>query len=94
MTTTKTKARTALDEMSTDGEFKRKESVWRNFVKNEEGARFPPEKDRYHLVVSYACPWASRALMVRSLKGLDDVISVSVVHPVRLVLIMSLNWFM
>lgn len=82
MTTTKTKARTALDEMSKDGEFKRKESVWRNFVKNEEGARFPPEKDRYHLVVSYACPWASRALMVRSLKGLEDVITVSVVHPV------------
>jgi putative glutathione S-transferase len=42
---------------------------------------FKPEPDRYHLYVSYACPWACRTLMVRALKGLEDVISVSVVHP-------------
>lgn len=39
------------------------------------------EKGRYHLYVSYACPWAHRTLIYRSLKGLDDIISVSVVSP-------------
>lgn len=42
---------------------------------------FKPEKDRYHLYVSYACPWATRALIMRDLKDLEDVISVSVVSP-------------
>ena len=40
---------------------------------------FPASKDRYHLYVSLACPWAHRTLIVRSLKGLTDIISVSVV---------------
>jgi hypothetical protein len=40
-----------------DGEFKRQQSQFRNFVENKPGAQFPPEKDRYHLYVSYACPW-------------------------------------
>lgn len=43
--------------------------------------RFTPEKDRYHLYVSYACPWAHRTLIYRTLKGLEDIISVSVVSP-------------
>ncbi|KAI9725226.1 MAG: S-glutathionyl-(chloro)hydroquinone reductase [Chrysothrix sp. TS-e1954] len=42
------------------GEFKRKESKFRNWIKNEQGAEFPAEKDRYHLYVSYACPWGWR----------------------------------
>ena len=41
---------------------------------------FPAEKDRYHLYVSYACPWATRALIGRKLKSLEDIISFSVVH--------------
>lgn len=39
------------------GEFKRGQSVFRNFIENKPGAQFPPEKERYHLYVSYACPW-------------------------------------
>ena len=42
---------------------------------------FPAEAGRYHLYVSYACPWAHRALILRALKGLEDMIDVSVVHP-------------
>ena len=42
---------------------------------------FQPELGRYHLYVSYACPWATRTLIYRQLKDLTDHISVSVVHP-------------
>jgi len=47
MTTTTASARTALDETSTSGAFQRKESAWRNFVSNEEGAEFPAESGSY-----------------------------------------------
>ncbi len=40
---------------------------------------FKAEAGRYHLYVSYACPWANRALIVRNLKGLQDAITVDVV---------------
>ncbi|KAF1327212.1 Glutathionyl-hydroquinone reductase yqjg, partial [Globisporangium splendens] len=53
----------------------------RNFIQNSPGARYPPEKDRYHLYVSLACPFACRVVAVLNLKGLQDIISVSVVHP-------------
>lgn len=39
------------------GEFKRQQSAFRNWISREPGAQFPPEKGRYHLYVSYACPW-------------------------------------
>jgi glutathionyl-hydroquinone reductase len=42
---------------------------------------FPAENGRYHLYVAYACPWAHRTLIVRALMGLQDCISVTVVHP-------------
>ena len=41
------------------GEFKRGQSQFRNHISKEPGAEFPPEKGRYHLYVSYACPWGS-----------------------------------
>lgn len=41
------------------GEFKRQQSVFRSFISREPGAQFPPEKGRYHLYVSYACPWGT-----------------------------------
>ncbi|KAL4801122.1 glutathione S-transferase [Aspergillus venezuelensis] len=62
------------------GEFKRQASVFRNWISREQGAEFPPEKGRYHLYVSYACPWAHRTLIVRKLKGLEDIISYNSVH--------------
>lgn len=55
-------------------------SSFRNWISREEGAEFPPEKGRYHLFVSYACPWACRTLIARKLKGLEDIVSYSVVH--------------
>ncbi|KAI5805150.1 glutathione S-transferase [Geopyxis carbonaria] len=63
---------------SKTGEFQRKPSVFRSFIKPD--SQFPPEANRYHLFVSYACPWAHRTLIVRQLKGLESLISVSVVH--------------
>jgi putative glutathione S-transferase len=48
----------------------------------EEGSKFPPENDRYHLFVAYACPWAHRTLITRAVKGLEDVMSVTIVMPV------------
>ncbi len=57
------------------------ETVWRDFISDEPGAKFPPEAGRYHLYASYACPGSHRALIVRALKGLEDVISVTIVHP-------------
>ena len=44
------------------------------------GGHFPPEPGRYQLYVSYACPWAHRTLIFRALKGLEDMIGLSVVH--------------
>ncbi|KAG0083366.1 S-glutathionyl-(chloro)hydroquinone reductase [Podila epicladia] len=62
------------------GEFKRQVSTFRDAIVDEPGAKFPPEAGRYHLYVSLACPWAHRTLVVRALKGLEDIISVDVVH--------------
>ncbi|KAJ6543902.1 glutathione S-transferase [Mycena capillaripes] len=64
---------------SEDGSFNRLASVFRDFI--EPGGKFAPEKDRYHLYVSYACPWATRTLIVRKLKGLEDIIPVTIVSP-------------
>lgn len=54
--------------------------MFRNFISRKPDAEFPPEKGRYHLYVSYACPWAHRTLIVRKLKGLEDFISYTSVH--------------
>ncbi|USZ69853.1 glutathione S-transferase family protein (plasmid) [Halorussus salilacus] len=73
------------DYESTDeeGEFDRQETSFRSRIEDDPDAEFPAEAGRYHLYVSYACPWAHRTLLVRSLKGLEDAISVSVVDPHR-----------
>lgn len=72
-------ARTALAEVSSTGEFKRTDAGYRNKI--APGTRFPPEAGRYHLYISLACPWAARCAAVRNLKGLQDVISMTSVHP-------------
>lgn len=63
-----------------DGAYKRMASQFRNSISSEPGSRFAPEANRYHLYVSYACPWAHRVLLTRQIKGLAPLISVSVVH--------------
>ncbi|WP_127106094.1 glutathione S-transferase family protein [Pararhodobacter zhoushanensis] len=75
------------DTKSTGGAFKRNAASWRNWVTADGSAGpsgeggFKAESGRYHLYVSYACPWAHRVLIFRSLKGLEDHIGLSVVHP-------------
>lgn len=64
---------------SSKGEYLRPDSVFREWIKADGSTRFPPDTDRYHLYVSLACPWASRTLFVRKLKGLENVISYTVV---------------
>lgn len=63
------------------GRFVRPKTSFRSAVTADGSSGFPAEAGRYHLYVSYACPWASRTLMVRKLKKLDDTISVSSVSP-------------
>jgi len=62
------------------GNFKRASSVFRNKISSNHPT-YLPETDRYHLYVSYACPWAHRTLIFRKLKSLEDHISVDYVHP-------------
>lgn len=67
------------DTEKTKGEFVRQESRFRNWITPD--GEFPAEKGRYHLYVSYACPWAHRTLITRAIKCLEDYIPVSVVDP-------------
>ena len=75
------------DTKKSGGKFERSEASFRNWITADgspgpsgEGG-FAAESGRYHLYVSYACPWAHRTLIFRKLKGLEDHIGISVVHP-------------
>ncbi|MDJ0599906.1 MAG: glutathione S-transferase family protein, partial [Crocosphaera sp.] len=68
------------DTKSTGGRFVRKQSQFRHWITKEGKDGFKAEANRYHLYVSYACPWAHRTLIFRAIKGLETMISVSVVH--------------
>jgi putative glutathione S-transferase len=72
------------DTKSTGGRFVRKSTQFRDRVTADGSSGFKAESGRYHLYVSYACPWAHRTLIYRKLKGLEDHISVSVVNPLML----------
>jgi putative glutathione S-transferase len=75
------------DTKASGGAFVRSTAKFRNWITADSSAGstgeggFPAELGRYHLYVSHACPWAHRALIFRALKGLNDHITVSVVHP-------------
>ncbi|MBD2580504.1 glutathione S-transferase family protein [Oscillatoria sp. FACHB-1406] len=64
------------------GRFKRNPTTFRQWVKADGSSEFKPEAGRYHLYVSYACPWAHRTLILRKLKGLEAAISLSIVDPI------------
>lgn len=74
------------DTKSTGGEFKRQEQAFRSWITPDGSAGpggkggFEADPDRYHLYVSLACPWAHRTLIFRALKGLEDMLPISVVH--------------
>lgn len=66
---------------SKSGEYIRPNSQFRNFISTDKDSRYPAAAGRYHLYVGMSCPWAHRTLIVRALKGIEDIISVTVVYP-------------
>ncbi|WP_247729020.1 glutathione S-transferase family protein [Halovivax limisalsi] len=73
----------AFETTDESGSFERQTTSFRDRIRDDPDAQFQPEPGRYHLYVSYACPWAHRTLITRTLRGLEDAISVSVVDPFR-----------
>ena len=70
-------------EQSDSGEFQRQEDAFREWISNDGSTSYPAAANRYHLYVSLACPWASRTVIFRKLKGLEDAIGMTVVDPIR-----------
>jgi putative glutathione S-transferase len=71
------------DEQSAEGEFERQEDAFRAWVSTDASTPYPAVPGRYHLYISLACPWASRTLIVRNLRSLEQVIGVTVLDPIR-----------
>lgn len=71
------------DEQTKGGAFKRQEDAFRDWVKRDGSTTYKPEAGRYHLYVSFACPWAHRTIVMRKLKGLEAAIGMTAVDPVR-----------
>jgi putative glutathione S-transferase len=72
------------DTAASGGRFVRQAAAFRDRVAADGSTAFRPASGRYHLYVSYACPWAHRTLIYRVLKGLEEQISISVVNPLML----------
>ena len=70
-------------EQTESGEFQRQEDAFREWISNDGSTAYPAAADRYHLYVSLACPWASRTVIFRKLKGLEDAIDMTIVDPIR-----------
>ena len=60
---------------------KQKQNWFRDWVTADGESGFQAQPGRYHLYISYACPWAHRTILYRALKGLQKIISMSVLHP-------------
>lgn len=73
-----------VDHETTDsGRFRRQDSAFREWVTAAGDRGYRAEPGRYHLYVSYACPWAHRTIIVRKLKELEDVVGLTVLDPIR-----------
>jgi putative glutathione S-transferase len=70
-------------EQTSAGEFQRQEDAFRDWVSNDTSTPYPAAIGRYHLYVSLACPWASRTVIIRKLKGLAHAVGMTVVDPFR-----------
>ena len=70
-------------EQSAAGEFRRQEDTFRGWVSADGSSGYPAASGRYHLYVSWACPWAHRTITVRKLKQLEHVVGMTVVDPIR-----------
>src|ERR1700758_3825858 len=71
------------DEQTKSGEFPRQEDAFREWISNDGSTAYPAAAGRYHLYVSLACPWASRTVIFRKLKGLEEAIGMTIVDPIR-----------
>ena len=69
------------EQEDSQGKFIRPVTTFRNKITADGSSGFKAEAGRYHLYISWACPWAHRTAIMRKLKGLEDVIGMSVVHP-------------
>lgn len=71
------------NEQTTDGQYDRQEDEFRDWVTADGSSGYSVTKGRYHLYVSWACPWAHRTIIARRIKGLDNVVGMTVVDPIR-----------
>ena len=71
------------DEQTAEGAFKRQADAFQHWVTEDGRSGYPAATKRYHLYVSWACPWAHRTIIVRKLKKLEHVIGMTVVDPIR-----------
>jgi len=70
-------------ETTASGRFERQESAFRESVTADGEGGYRAEPGRYHLYVSYACPWAHRTIIVRRLKDLEEAVGLTVLDPIR-----------
>jgi putative glutathione S-transferase len=68
---------------TTNGQYIRKDSQFRQWVTTDGSSEFPAAVGRYHLYIAISCPWAHRTWIFRTLKQLEQVISMSIVAPRR-----------